>query len=95
MLSTLLPLGIGLTLSLILGATVWKYFYAVFAFIGFSIALGNWIQHRSKAPDLGRRVAILLIMPVFVIFFGLFQRENMQLEETVFYGALLLDPCPG
>jgi ferredoxin-type protein NapH len=88
--STLLPLGIGLTLSLILGATVWKYFYVVFAFIGFSISLGNWIQRRSKAPDLGRRVAILLIMPVFVIFFGLFQRENMQLEETVIYGALFL-----
>jgi ferredoxin-type protein NapH len=54
------------------------------------ISLGNWIQSRSGKPDLGRRIAILLIMPIFIVFFGLFQRENMQLEETVFYGAFFL-----
>ncbi len=85
-----LPLSIGLTLSLVLGAFVWKYFYFIFSLIGLFIATGNWIQSRSGKPDLGRRIAILLIMPIFIVFFGFFQRENMQLEETVFYGAFFL-----
>lgn len=40
--------------------------------------------------DLGRRIAILAVSPVFLIFLGLMQRENMQIEETVFYGAFFL-----
>jgi polyferredoxin len=89
-LAVFLPLGIGLTLSFILGALIWKYFYFIFSSIGLFIAIGNWIQAHSRKPDLGRRVSILLIMPIFIVFFGLFQRENMQLEETVFYGAFFL-----
>jgi polyferredoxin len=85
-----LPLAIGLILSLVLGMTVWKWFYIIFSSIGLFISIGNWIQSRSVQPDLGRRVSLLLIMPIFIVFFGFLQRENMQLEETVFYGAFFL-----
>jgi polyferredoxin len=90
MLPLFLPFGVGLAVSIVLGATTWKYFFFIFSYIGFSISLGNWIQRRSSKPDLGRRIALLMILPVFLVFFGLFQRENMQLEETVFYGAFFL-----
>jgi len=89
-LALVLPFLIGLSLSIVLGMTAWKWFYLVFSSIGLFISLGNAIQSRSRTPDLGRRVAILLIMPIFIIFFGCLQRENMQLEETVFYGAFFL-----
>jgi len=89
-LSLLLPLGIGAGLSISLGILIWKGFFFIFSWIGFCISLGNFISSKSIDRDLGRRICILLIAPIFLVFFGVLQRENMQLEETVFYGAYFL-----
>jgi len=48
------------------------------------------MERKTQKKDLGRRISILLIAPLFLIFFGIIQRENMQLEETVFYAAYFL-----
>lgn len=82
-----LPFLIGATLSIVLGLTLWKYFIFVFSWIGFSITIGNIVNRRSKDHQTGRRLAMILIMPLFIVFFGIMQRENMQIEETVFYLA--------
>lgn len=44
--------------------------------------------HREKQT--GRKIAILLMSPVFLLFLGIMQRENLQLEETVFYLAYFI-----
>lgn len=85
-----IPLLIGAVLSLVLGTTVWNVFYFVFIFIGGSITFGSVVERYTKQTDLGRRVVILMIMPLFILFFGVMQRENMQIEETVLYGAYFL-----
>jgi ferredoxin-type protein NapH len=90
MMSILLPLAIGALLSVSLGMLVWRGFFFVFSWIGFCISLGNVIGSKSADRNLGRRICILMIAPVFLLFFGVLQRENMQLEETVFYGAYFL-----
>lgn len=83
------PLFIGFILGLLLGRRWWG-FWIVFPWIGGSITIGLWVGEKYKAKDLGRRVAILLAAPVFLIFLGLMQRENLQLDEVVFYGAYFL-----
>lgn len=85
--SDFIPLIIGMVLSLVLGTTIWNIFYFVFLFIGGSITFGILIERYTKKKDFGRRVAILMMMPIFILFFGVMQRENMQIEETVVYGA--------
>lgn len=89
-LSVLLPFAIGAALSITLGMFLWRGFYFVFSWIGGCISLGNFIGSKSIDGNLGRRISIVLIAPVFLLFFGVMQRENMQLEETVFYGAYFL-----
>jgi ferredoxin-type protein NapH len=88
--SVVLPVAIGAALSVALGMFVWKGLYFVFLWIGCCISLGSFIASKSKDRSLGRRLAIVLIAPIFLLFFGVMQRENMQLEETVFYGAYFL-----
>jgi len=88
--SYFIPFLIGLTLSTILGFTVWKIFFFIFSYIGFCISLGQILEAKFKITDIGRRIAILMICPLFIVFFGLIQRENMQLEETVFYFTYFL-----
>lgn len=86
----LIPLCIGAGLSLILGSFVWKVFYFIFTFIGASISFGIILEKRLNVRDIGRRVTILILAPLFIVFFGVIQRENMQIEETVFYGAYFI-----
>ena len=78
------PLLIGLLLGFSLG---WWGFLIIFPWIGGWITIGNLITIRQKGKDkdLGRRVSILMISPVFLVFLGVMQRENLQIEETVFY----------
>lgn len=90
LMSMLLPVAIGGVLSISLGLFVWRGLYFVFSWIGFCISLGSFIGFKTGHRNLGRRICILLIAPVFLLFFGVLQRENMQLEETVFYGAFFL-----
>jgi polyferredoxin len=79
-----IPFLIGLTLAITLG---WWGFYIIFPWIGGWITIGSLISLRKKGKenDLGRRISILMISPVFLIFLGVMQQENLQIEETVFY----------
>lgn len=90
----LLPLLISLGVASITYFTVgWWGFWLIFPWIGVSISLGLFISSRYSGikKDIGRRVTILLIAPVFLVFLGLLQHENLQLEETVFYIAVLIN----
>lgn len=78
--------AIGATLYAIKG---WWGFLLLFPWIGACISIGLFVASslvRNKR-DLGRRIAILGIAPMFLVFLGLYQRENLQLEQTIFYLA--------
>jgi polyferredoxin len=89
--SYLIPLFIGTTLSVSLGLSIWIGFFFVFIPIGLSISLGSFIGNHSKNPGLGRKISISLVALVFLVFLGIMQRENMQIEETVFYFAYFIN----
>ncbi len=65
----------------------WWGFLLLFPWIGGCITTGLFIASRlpRNECDLGRRIAMLMISPMFLLFLGLYQRENLQLEQTVFY----------
>ncbi|MDR1517162.1 MAG: 4Fe-4S binding protein [Dysgonamonadaceae bacterium] len=88
-----LPFLIGVSIGLILYFSVhWWGFFVVFPWIGLSISIGLIVASakKGKQKDIGRKLSILLISPVFLVFLGTFQRENLQVEETVFYMSLFL-----
>lgn len=70
----------------------WWGFLLIFPWIGFSITFGCLLVIKRKGikKDLGRRVCLLMISPLFILFLGICQRENLQLEEFVFYFLLFL-----
>ena len=84
----LIPLSIGIVLSFSLGLTIWKGFFFVFIPIGASISLGNFIN--KFKPNMGRKISLTLIALVFLLFLGLYQHENLQIEETVIYFAYFI-----
>ena len=85
-----IPLLIGLALGFTMGG--WWGFRVIFPWIGGCITIGSIITGlaEGRRKQVGRRVSLLLISPVFLVFLGIMQRENMQIEETVFYTLLLL-----
>jgi ferredoxin-type protein NapH len=66
--------------------------FLFFAWIGACVSIGIYASDRYKGREkqTGRKIAILLMSPVFIIFLGIMQRENLQLEETVFYLAYFI-----
>jgi len=84
------PFLIGTVLSVSLGLTIWVGFFFVFIPIGLSISIGVFLSIRLNNPDLGRRISLSIISLVFLIFLGIMQRENMQIEETVVYLAYFI-----
>ena len=88
-----IPLLIGLLAGLVLYFTVgWWGFLIIFPWIGGWITIGILlaVKRKGKAKDFGRKVSILMISPVFLFFLGVMQRENLQIEETVFYTLLFI-----
>ncbi len=88
-----IPFFIGLGIGLMLFSTNgWPGFLLIFSWIGGSITIGCLISMnlKGKKKDLGRRIAMLLCAPIFLIFMGIMQKENLQLEETVFYALLFI-----
>lgn len=88
-----IPAIVGISLGILLRfAAGWWGFLIIFPWIGCSITTGCLIAmtRKGKEKDLGRRISILMICPVFLIFLGVMQRENLQLEETPFYIMLFL-----
>jgi polyferredoxin len=85
----LIPLFIGTSLSLSLGLTIWAGFFLVFIPIGASISLAIFIN--KYKPNLGRKISLILIALVLLLFLGVYQHENLQIEETVIYFAYFIN----
>ncbi len=86
----LIPFFIGFLVSLLLYLlSGWYGFWIIFLWIGGWISSGIFISDSKKGgeKDFGRKISILAIGLLLLIFVGVFQRENLQLEETVFYIA--------
>ena len=82
------PLLIGLLVALLSYLyTGWPGFWLIFPWIGGCITLADYLS--GQKPQINRsdsrRVVIVMIAPLFLVFLGYFQHENLQLEETVFY----------
>jgi polyferredoxin len=73
-----------------MGLTIWVGFFFVFTPIGLSVSIGLFLSIRFNNPDLGRKISLSVISLVFLVFLGIMQRENMQIEETVFYFAYFI-----
>jgi len=86
----IVPFLIGTILSVSLGLTIWVGFFFVFIPIGLSVSIGFFLSIRYKNPDLGRKISLSIISLVFLVFLGIMQRENMQIEETVIYLAYFI-----
>jgi len=86
----LFPLLIGTVLSVSMGLTIWVGFFFVFIPIGLSVSTGFFLSIRFNNPDLGRKISLSIISLVFLVFLGIMQRENMQIEETVIYLAYFI-----
>jgi polyferredoxin len=87
----LIPLFIGIILSVSMGLTLWVGFFYVFIPIGLSIFIGQIVSHYNKNFEMGRRISLALIAFVFLGFLGIMQHENLQIEETVFYFAYFIN----
>ena len=88
------PLLIGIGVALLMYTLRgWWGFLLIFGWIGASITIGLMIATTKKRAkkDIGRKIGIIPTFPVFVVFLGILQRENLQLEETVFYTALFIN----
>ena len=81
-----LPLIIGLAVAGILQLTIgWWGFWVIFPWVGFSITVGMIIRSKleGKKQILGRKVAILMILPCLLLFVPIVNNENFQLEGVV------------
>jgi ferredoxin-type protein NapH len=86
----LIPLGIGIAIAALLYYwSGWLGFVLIFVWIGGWISVGQFVGagRVGAAKDIGRRISIFMASLVLLVFLGLFQRENLQLEELVFYLA--------
>jgi len=87
----LIPLFIGTILSVSMGLSLWSGFFFVFIPIGLSISIGQFVNYYGNNFELGRKISLALIAMVFLVFLGIMQRENLQIEETVFYFAYFIN----
>jgi len=81
-----LPFLIGLAVAVILNISVgWWGFWVIFPWIGFSISTGMLVRAllKGKKKILGRKISILMIMPLMLIFVPVINNENFQLEGVV------------
>lgn len=86
MVKSIIPFVIGLVVGFILYFTVgWWGFLVVFPWIGAAISLGTYliIKLPANRKSIGRRIAILLILPVLLMFVPVFNNENFQLEGII------------
>lgn len=82
----LLPFLIGLVVAGALYFSIgWWGFLIIFPWIGLSITTGIYLSLRlpTGKKDLGRKTAILMILPVLLLFVPMVNNENFQLEGVV------------
>jgi len=87
-----IPFLIGVGVAALLYITVgWWGFLAIFPWIGFSISFGIFIRRKlpSARKNIGRRISLLMILPMLLFFVPIVNHENFQLEGV----ALLI--CAG
>ncbi len=85
-----LPLLIGSGIALIV-----YFFVGWWGFLFLGIWVGGWITIGSLFAslqtglkrDLGRRISILVIGLTLMVFLGVIEHENLQIEENIFYLA--------
>jgi polyferredoxin len=65
--------------------TGWWLFWIIFPWIGFSISTGLLFRQLLKGRKrlIGRKIAILMVMPCLLLFIPLVNNENFQLEGIV------------
>ena len=81
-----LPLLIGILIATILEFAIgWWAFWIIFPWIGFSISTGMFIRLKLKGKKriLGRKIAILMILPCLLLFVPIINNENFQLEGVI------------
>ncbi len=81
-----IPLIIGLIISLSLYFSLnWWGFLIIFPWIGLAISIGIYLQMKlpPNKADLGRKIAIILNLPVLLLFVPIVNNENFQLEGIV------------
>ncbi len=81
-----LPFLVGVAIALLLNRIYhWWGLLVIFSWIGASISIGALLLRRlpRERRQLGRKVALALILPVFMLFIPLANRENLQLEGIV------------
>ncbi len=88
-----IPFLVGVAIAVLLYETTgwWKFLF-LFTWIGGWITAGAIVAAYRKGlkRDIGRRISILVIGLTLLIFLGVFEHENLQIEETVFYLAFFL-----
>ena len=88
-----LPLLIGSGIALIVYFSVgwWGFLFLGF-WVGGWITVGSLMASHRKGlkRDLGRRISILIIGLTLMVFLGVIEHENLQLEENIFYLAYFL-----
>ena len=75
-------------IAIVLWLTTGRIFYLFnFGYIGTALALGLgvYVSLPARKRPLGRRLAQFLIGAYMLLFLGLLQRENMQIEGFFFY----------
>lgn len=80
------PFLIGLGVAAMLYyLTHWWAFWVIFPWIGFSVGLGIFLRKilKGKKKILGRKVAIIMVLPVLLLFVPIYNNENFQLEGIV------------
>ncbi|OFX83234.1 MAG: hypothetical protein A2W99_12560 [Bacteroidetes bacterium GWF2_33_16] len=78
----LLPLIIGILVATIMHFTIrWWVFWIIFPYIGFSITTGNFIRFilKGRKKLVGRKIAILMVLPCLLLFVPIINHENFQL----------------
>jgi len=83
---TFIPLFIGVFIAIILEFTIgWWGFRVIFPWIGFSISLGMYIRSKLKGKKqiVGRKIAMLMILPCLLLFIPIVNNENFQFEGIV------------
>ena len=82
----MIPLMIGVLIATLIYKLIgWWGFLVIFPWIGFSITLGMFLRAMLEGNKrlIGRKVAILMIMPCLLLFVPIVNSENFQLEGVV------------
>ncbi len=84
--NVLIPLLISIGIATLLYlATGWWGFLIIFPWIGFAISFGLFLKKMlpARRKGLGRRITILMVMPMLLFFVPIVNHENFQLEGVV------------